>query len=191
MIIRLKGKVEKLLPTSVELCVQGITYLVEIPLLASIELQNTLENATEISLEIAQIIREDSNLLYGFTSKEAREIFLRLLKVNGVGAKIALAILSTFSPAQFLSIAQTSNLGALKGVKGVGAKVASKILLEFSGFSQSVESSGNNARLAYDALVALGFRESEISTLLSKLDSATLAKEPNEIVKCVLKSMGK
>ncbi|MWV62247.1 Holliday junction branch migration protein RuvA [Helicobacter saguini] len=188
MIIRLKGNIEKLLPTSVELEVNNVTYFVEISLLTSIELQNKKET----TLEIAQIIREDSNLLFGFASRQEREIFLQLLKVNGVGAKIALAILSTYSVPQFLNLVQTNNAAALKSVKGVGAKVAGKIMLDFAGFSQNVESSGSeSARLAFEALLALGFKDAEINAVLSKLDSKILEKNESEIVKEVLKNMGK
>lgn len=188
MIIRLKGKIEKLLPTSVELEVNNVTYFVEISLLTSIELQNK----TSATLEIAQIIREDSNLLYGFASKQEREIFLQLLKVNGVGAKIALAILSRFSTSQFINLIQTNNINTLKSVKGIGAKVAGKIMLELTGYTKSVEySSNDNIHLVYDALSALGFKDNEINSVLNNLDSNMLNKEPNEIVKIVLQHMGK
>ena len=110
MIVRLKGNIEKLLPTGVELEVSGVTYMVEISLLTSAALQNK----THVTLEIAEIIREDSHLLYGFETRREREVFLQLLKVNGVGAKIALMILSSYSVEQFLAIVQTNNLAALK-----------------------------------------------------------------------------
>ncbi|RDU67683.1 Holliday junction branch migration protein RuvA [Helicobacter didelphidarum] len=188
MIVRLKGQIENLLPTSVELEVQGVTYFIEISLLTSLELQNK----SQITLEIAQIIREDSHLLYGFASKQEREIFLHILKVNGVGPKIALTILSSFSVNQFLSIVQTNNLSALKGVKGIGAKVAGKIMLEFTGYTQNVQTQeNNNTKLAYDALIALGFKDSEINTALQSLHAEESNFAPNEIVKNILKRMGK
>lgn len=188
MIIRLKGNIQKLLPTSIELEVNNVTYFVEISLLTSIALQEKKET----TLEIAQIIREDSNSLYGFASRDEREIFLQLLKVNGVGAKIALAILSTYSSTQFLSLVQTNNASGLKSVKGVGAKVAGKIMLEFAGFAQNTQNaSSESARLAYEALLALGFKDAEINAVLSKLDSRILQGNESEIVKEVLKNMGK
>ncbi len=188
MIVRLKGNIEKLLPTSVEIEVNGITYFIEISLLTSIELQNKMQT----TLEIAQIIREDSNLLYGFLTKQERDIFLQLLKVNGVGSKIALMILSSYSVEQFLNIIQTNNISALKNVKGIGIKVAGKIMLELTGYTQTLQSSDTaNMQLVNEALIALGFKDSQISQTLQTLDKNILTLSPNEIVKAALKSLGK
>lgn len=186
MIIRLKGTIEKLLPTSVELENNGITYFIEISLLTSLELQNK----KCVTLEIAQIIREDSNLLYGFVTRQEKEVFLQILKVNGVGAKIALAILSSYSVDQFLNIVQTNNIAALKNVKGIGAKVANKIMLELAGCTQSIRSESNvNTQLAYDALIALGFKEAEINRVIQSLNSEDLNLPSNELVKIALKNI--
>ncbi len=188
MIVRLRGNIEKLLPTSVELEVNGITYFIEISLLTSIEIQSK----KQISLEIAQIIREDSNLLYGFLTRQEREIFFQLLKVNGVGAKIALMILSSYSVEQFISIIQTNNISALKSVKGIGAKVAGKIMLELSGYTQAIQSPNTaNMQLVYDALLSLGFKDSQINQTLQSLSHEILSLSPNEIVKESLKTLGR
>lgn len=188
MIVRLKGSIERLLPTSVELEVYGVTYMVEISLLTSVALQNK----TQISLEIAQIIREDSNLLYGFQTTQEREVFLQLLKVNGVGAKIALMILSSYSVEQFLAIIQTNNLAALKSVRGIGAKVAGKIMLELAGYTQSIQTPNNaNVQLAHEALLALGFKDSQITQALQGLDNEILQMQPNDMVKAILQTIGK
>lgn len=188
MIVRLKGSIERLLPTSVELEVYGVTYMVEISLLTSVALQNK----TQISLEIAQIIREDSNLLYGFQTNQEREVFLQLLKVNGVGAKIALMILSSYSVEQFLAIIQTNNLAALKSVRGIGAKVAGKIMLELAGYTQSMQTPNNaNVQLAHEALLALGFKDSQITQALQGLDNEILQMQPNDMVKAILQTIGK
>lgn len=188
MIVRLKGSIERLLPTSVELEVYGVTYMVEISLLTSVALQNK----TQISLEIAQIIREDSNLLYGFQTNQEREVFLQLLKVNGVGAKIALMILSSYSVEQFLAIIQTNNLAALKSVRGIGAKVAGKIMLELVGYTQSMQTPNNaNVQLAHEALLALGFKDSQITQALQGLDNEILQMQPNDMVKAILQTIGK
>ncbi len=188
MIVRLKGNIEKLLPTGVELEIGGITYMVEISLLTSAALQNK----TQATLEIAQIIREDSQLLYGFLTRQEREIFLQLLKVNGVGAKIALMILSSYSVEQFLAIIQTNNLAGLKSVKGIGAKVAGKIMLELAGYTQTMQMPNNaNVQLAYEALVALGFKDTQINQALQGVDSSILQLQPNDMVKAILQILGK
>lgn len=188
MIVRLKGNIEKLLPTGVELEVSGVTYMVEISLLTSAALQNK----THVTLEIAEIIREDSHLLYGFETRREREVFLQLLKVNGVGAKIALMILSSYSVEQFLAIVQTNNLAALKGVKGIGTKVAGKIMLELAGYTQSIQTPNNvNVQLAHEALVALGFKDTQITQALQGLSNEILQMPPNDMVKAILQTLGK
>lgn len=188
MIVRLKGNIERLLPTSVELEVCGVTYMIEISLLTSVALQNK----KHITLEIAQIIREDSNLLYGFQTNQEREIFLQLLKVNGVGAKIALMILSSYSVEQFLAIIQTNNLAALKSVRGIGVKVAGKIMLELAGYTQNMQTPNNaNLQLANEALLALGFKEAQITQALKGLDNEVLQMQPNDMVKVILQTIGK
>lgn len=188
MIVRLKGNIERILPTSVELEVCGVTYLVEVSLLTSAALQTN----QCVTLEIAQIIREDSHLLYGFITRQERELFLQLLKVNGVGAKIALMILSSYSVEQFLAIIQTNNIAGLKSVKGIGAKVASKIMLELAGYTQNTQTPNSaNMQLAYEALAALGFKEAEINQALQSLDSQALQSSPNDIVKLLLQTLHK
>lgn len=188
MIVRLSGNIEKLLPTSVELEISGITYMVEISLLTSVALQNK-EN---VVLEIAEVIREDSHLLYGFVTRLEREVFLQLLKVNGVGAKIALMILSHYSVEQFLAIIQTNNIAALKNVKGIGPKVAGKIMLDLAGYTQNIRTPNNaNVQLAHEALTALGFKDSQITQTLQELSEDILEMKPNDMVKVILQTLGK
>lgn len=183
MIIKLRGIVEHLLPTSLELTIGGVTYFVEI----SLNTRDNLKEGQEISLFIAQIIKEDSHNLYGFYKKEERDLFLRILKVSGVGAKIALAILSTYTVSQFLSIIAKNDLNSLKLVKGVGAKVAGKIILEMSGFIIK-EEVNEELKLAKNALNSLGFKDSEIIEILKSFDKSLTS---NELVKEFLKKIGK
>ena len=188
MIVRLRGNIERLLPTSLELEVNGITYFIEISLITSTELQGK----KEVTLEIAQIIKEDSNLLYGFISREDREIFLRIIKINGIGPKIALTILSSYNVNDFLAIISTNNLSALKSIKGVGAKMAGKIMLELAGYTQNMKITDNGkTHLAFEALSALGFKDAEINAVLQNMQKEILELAPNEIVKVALQNIGK
>ena len=146
----------------------------------------------EVTLEIAQIIKEDSNLLYGFISREDREIFLRIIKINGIGPKIALTILSSYNVNDFLAIISTNNLSALKSIKGVGAKMAGKIMLELAGYTQNMNITDNgNTHLAFEALSALGFKDAEINAVLQNMQKEILELAPNEIVKVALQNIGK
>lgn len=187
MIIRLHGKIEKLMPTSVELEVSGVVYHVDIALPTSISLGDN----KICTLEIAQILREDSNTLYGFSTKQEKEIFLKLIKINGVGPKLALNILSTYSVQNFTNIIIKKDLQSLKSVKGVGIKLASKILLDLGGTLINTDIESPNLKLVRDALFQLGYKEGDISEAMSKLDSKTLQLDSSEIVKSILKSFSK
>lgn len=186
MIIRLKGKIEALAPTSVELNINDITYLIFISVNTSATLGN-LSNK-ECTLEISQIIKEDSHSLYGFLKKDEKHIFERLLKVNGVGPKLALQILSSYQVSNLLSIFHTKDVEALKRVKGVGLKLASKIILDLANALPN-ESINTESKLAQDALLSLGFKDSDILGVLSKIDIES--KSSNEIVKQALQLMAK
>lgn len=189
MIIRLRGNIEKLTPTSVELEVKGVVFHIDISLPTSIFLQ---DRKNEIcSLEIVQILREDSNLMYGFSSKEEKEIFLRLIKINSVGAKLALSILSTYSVHNFTNIIIKKDLKSLQSVKGVGAKLAGKIMLDLAGVLIDPRSESADLKLVRDALAQLGYKENDISNAISKLDSKTLELNSGDIVKAILKGFSK
>ncbi|PAF49050.1 Holliday junction DNA helicase RuvA [Helicobacter sp. 13S00401-1] len=189
MIVALKGSIHSLSPLEVELDVRDVTYLVNISLLTSMALKNHIEsnkeaNSKEIRLEILQIIKEDSNSLYGFLNKDERAQFISLLKVQGVGAKMALNIMSTYSSPNLAKILSSKDLNALKAIKGIGLKVANKILLELSG---EVKLPGSNeTSLAREALLSLGFKESQISPALNGIDESLGS---SEIVKLALKKL--
>ncbi|PAF44960.1 Holliday junction branch migration protein RuvA [Helicobacter sp. 11S02629-2] len=186
MIVALKGSIHRLSPLEVELDVRDVTYLVNITLLTSMALKESIESKKEsvVRLEILQIIKEDSNSLYGFLSKDERAQFINLLKVQGVGAKMALNIMSTYSSTNLAKILSTNDLNALKAIKGIGLKVANKILLELSG---EVKVSGSNEiNLAREALLSLGFKESQVSPALSGIDETL---NSSEMVKVALKKL--
>ncbi|OBV28931.1 Holliday junction DNA helicase RuvA [Helicobacter sp. CLO-3] len=135
----------------------------------------------EVHLLITHIIREDAQLLFGFLDALERATFERLLKINGVGPKVALAILSTFSAQNFAQIVQSKDIKLLQKVPGVGAKSAGKILLDLAGFCKEIlESSAPNAETppqddakneAFLALEALGYKSAEIKKALSQVSA--------------------
>ncbi len=97
------------------------------PMTSFYELPNEGEDAF---IYVHFIVREDAHLLYGFTSKEAKLIFKELLKLNGVGPKMALAILSTLTPSELVNVINTNKVTDLVKVPGVGKKTAERIVLE-------------------------------------------------------------
>lgn len=177
MIVGLRGIVERIEPNFVALDVRGVFYGVFISLLSSME----IKKGEEIKILISEVIREDAYLLFGFLHRMEQEIFERLIKINGVGPKVAMAILSTFSPSHFAQIIETKNIQALQKVPGIGAKGASKIMVDLAGFFDlSAQISHPNLKEASLALEGLGFKKSEIQKVLKKVksqDTAGIIKE--------------
>ncbi len=174
MIIGLEGVVEHLEPTILHLNVNGVIYEVNISLHVSGAIKDK-----RVRLHITQIIREDANLLFGFLRKEEKRVFDSLLKVNGVGPKVALAVCSTFSPEDFASIIASKDVKMLKKVPGVGPKAANRILVELADFVIGNEDLSLSNKEAILALESLGFKKKEILDALrgEEGDTAMLVKK--------------
>jgi len=130
MIGRLSGHLLEKLPPHLLLDVQGVGYEVDVPMSTFYQLPATGEPLT---LFIHQVVREDALLLYGFASRDERETFRQLLKVTGIGAKIALAILSGLSADELALAVASEDVGRLSKVPGIGKKTAERLLLELRG----------------------------------------------------------
>lgn len=195
MIRALIGKIHKLDTMAVEFNVQDTIYEIHISVQTSSRLRALLESSaasssqstqvdsSKIELLITHIIREDAQLLFGFLDPLERSTFERLLKINGVGTKVALTILSTFSAKQFLEIIASKDIKLLQKVPGVGAKSAGKILLDLAGFCKEVlESSASptspvsapNVPSSHEitsALESLGYKTTEIKRILPQIQA--------------------
>jgi Holliday junction DNA helicase RuvA len=132
-------------------------------------------------------LREDSATLYGFVSEAERGLFEALIKVSGVGPKSALAILSTFTPAQFSEAIANGDERLLTRAPGVGKKSASLIILQLGGSLEKINARGEGAAgKAALALETLGFNAREIAQALAKCasnDLQTLVKEALKLLK--------
>lgn len=140
----------------------GVVYEVEVPLTILERLPRP--PATDFALRVLQVVREDSVTLYGFVEAHERELFKRLLGATGVGPKVALAMMSTYSAPRLARALAEKDVNALKQVTGVGRKTAERIVLELADRVQdlAVAPSGDGtpvdaAREAVAALVALGY----------------------------------
>ncbi len=185
MIVGIQGKIEKKEPTFLHINVQGLIYEVFI----SINCSSAI-TTNEIKLYTTQIIREDSNTLYGFLDQNEKKLFDTVIKINGVGPKVALAICSTFTPSSFAQIVSTSDVSMLKRVPGIGPKGASRILVELSGFVVEADTESSttiNASEAVMALESLGFKKDSINKALKNCTGTTTA----ELVKEGLKRLQK
>lgn len=184
MIVAIEGIVEKKEPTFVYINVGGITYEVNISLNTSSKIVDK-----KIKLHTIQIFKEDSQKLYGFYDLSEKKMFSELIKINGVGPKVALAICSTFSPATFGQIISNKDVNRLKKVPGIGAKSASRILVELSGviIDENIQINNSNITEAIMALESLGFKKEAINKVINKIDATSTA----EIVKQALKLLQK
>lgn len=195
MIAGLRGEIVRLEPMYAELDVGGVIYGLHISLNTSNALQAQKAQGTrQMRVICTQIIREDAHLLFGFMEEIEKQTFERLIKISGVGPKVAMAILSAYTPQEFSQIVANKDIDALKRVPGIGTKGAGKILVDIAGFFASLmpdseihsESSPNHAKSqASLALASLGFKEAQIDKALRDLsgeDVSSLVKEALKIL---------
>lgn len=143
----------------------------------------------ECEIQISQITKEDGISLYGFLDLKQKNMFDNLIKVSGIGAKIALALCSYFDYGDFLGVINANDFNALKKVPGIGEKMAKKIIFELSGKLENValQNLSSPKQSALNALESLGFKSSEMLHLIQKIDS----QNTQEIIKECLKSVKK
>ena len=171
MISFLRGIVAEKRAGAVALDCNGVGYEVLTPLTVSEGMPPVGEEAT---LLVEFVVREDSQTLYGFASHKERRVFRRLLKVSGIGAKTALAMLSAISLQDLLAALQSEDAARLSSVPGIGAKTADRLIVDFRG---SDLLTGERAQWSADeetaqALQALGYNKAEVRKVLAKLTAA-------------------
>jgi Holliday junction DNA helicase RuvA len=178
MIGRLNGLLLEKLPPQVLLDVNGVGYEVDVPMTTYYQLPALGERCT---LHIHQLVREDAHLLFGFASREERETFRQLIKVTGIGARIALAILSGMNADELARAVATEDLKRLSSVPGIGKKTAERLVLELRGKLATgsalavpgglpfagAEQDGKSDIL--NALLALGYSEKEAAAAMKPL----------------------
>jgi len=182
MIVGIEGILEKKEPTKVHINVNGLVYEVFI----SINTFHALEQQ-RVKLHTIQVIREDAHSLYGFATESEKQMFSQLIKINGVGPKVGLAICSTYTPSSFAAIVEANDVGALKRVPGIGPKGASRILVELSNFvvDTSSDTSTPSQAEAAMALESLGFKKEQVIKVLNGIHLS----DTGEIVKEALKKL--
>jgi Holliday junction DNA helicase RuvA len=190
MIGRLTGTVLEKSPPLVLLEVGGVGYEIEMPLGCFCDLPECRERAV-IRTHFA--VREDAHTLYGFNDESERALFRALIRLSGVGPKLALGILSGMLPNEFMACIEAEDTKTLSRLPGVGKKKAERLVLELRGrlgeIGQVAALPSADARLsapargdtpleeARSALVALGYAAPEVSRMLSRLDTEGLASE--------------
>lgn len=158
----------------------GLTYQVIVSL-------NTLSKIIddEISLFISQITRDDGVFLYGFLNHDEKNMFERLIKVNGIGAVSAIATCSTLSTKEFQKALIAQDIEAFKRVPGIGVKTAKRVLIELSDFNLNLSEIPNFHHEAQLALESLGFKKEKVSQVLLKCES----KDTTSLIKEALQKL--
>lgn len=203
MIGRLRGTLLEKQPPEILLEVNGIGYEVQLPMSCFYELG---EVDTEVIIYTHFVVREDAQLLYGFNNKMERLMFRELIKVNGVGPKLALAILSGMTANQFAHCVEHDDINSLVKLPGVGKKTAERLLVEMrdrlknwvshdlftpeadkaqlQGYGNSNE---NNAiEEAEDALVGLGYKPAQVAKMIKQVAQPSMKSE--EIIRLALRA---
>ena len=162
----ISGSLTELSPTYAVVEAAGVGYYINI----SLQTFSAIEGAESVRLYVHFIVREDAQILYGFATRQERELFRLLISVSGVGGNTARMILSTYSTSELRNIISTANAVLLKNVKGLGLKTAQKIIVELSGKmvdlgleAKAVKSAGEVDNEVFNetvaALVMLGFQK--------------------------------
>ena len=144
----------------------------------------------KVTLHITQIIREDAQILFGFVELLEKSLFERLIKINGVGPKVAMAILSTYTPQTFAKVVESNDIKSMQRVPGIGPKSAGRILVELSGWSLDLMQ-GESVSLPKDsnlqqvilALESLGYKNDAITKATKGLQGDEVGAMVKEALK--------
>lgn len=190
----IKGNVAELTPTYVVLDNHGVGYMINI----SLNSFNALQHQEDVAkVYVYESIREDAHLLFGFTERRERELFLLLISVSGVGANTARMILSSLTPSDLEQTIASENVGILKSVKGIGAKTAERIIVDLKDkIKLSTDTLLDKSQVtsevfdeAMSALVMLGFTKQMSQKALKKLFTAEPTITVEQAIKKALKMM--
>lgn len=202
MIGRLHGVLLSKKPPELLIDVQGVGYELSAPMSTFYQLPET---GASVTLHTHLVVREDAHLLYGFASDAERLLFRTLLKISGVGPKVALAILSGMAVDEFVRCVLNNDTANLVRVPGIGKKTAERLLIEMrdrvahwgSGSVSELPNKtpglppgGNNAmKDAIEALISLGYSPPEASRMVNAVDTGDLPSE--KIIRAALQAMVK
>jgi len=177
MIGRLRGVVVDRVPPQLLLEVGGVAYEVELPLSTFAE----LPTAGEVVLYTHLIVREDAHLLYGFLTTHRRAWFRALLKVNGIGPRVALALLSGLTDDELWACVHEGNIGRLTRVPGIGRKTAERLLIDLRGkMPEGDASPPRQSEEAVTALLTLGYNEREARTAVDRAEKTLGPQQSGE-----------
>ncbi len=193
MIGRLQGAILEKQPPAILIDVQGVGYELEASMTTFYNLPEVGEN---ITLHTHLVVREDAQLLYGFHSLSERQMFRSLIKISGVGPKLALTILSGMSAENFARCILDEDSKALTKLPGVGKKTAERLVIELKdrlqkdsaislpGAPEKIERQANPVNDAVSALISLGYKAQQANHMIRAIE--TEDKSTEEIIRAAL-----
>ena len=202
MIGRLRGTLAEKQPPHLIIDVNGLGYELEVPMTTLYRLPPV---GQPVTLHTHLVVREDAQLLYGFTERREREFFRELIRLNGVGPKLALALMSGLDVDELVRCVQAQDTSALVKVPGVGKKTAERLLVELKDRFKAWETVPSMFQLVSDgpqgasapmptaetdavsALISLGYKPQEASKAVSGIKEKGLSSE--ELIRRALKGM--
>jgi len=187
-----KGTISGLTPAGVVVETGGIGYFLHI----SVNTYSRINGNEHSKLFLHEVVREDAHLLYGFADKDERDFFRMLIGVNGIGAAIAIMMLSSYLPDDLRNAILTENVNLLKGIKGIGAKTAQRVIIELKdkvgkgGVSDKIFKTGDSVvrNEALSALEMLGFNKKAVENSLDQIIAAQPGLTVEQLLKIALKS---
>ena len=198
MIGRLSGTLLHKRPPEIVVDVGGVGYELQVPMTTLFQLPGVGETVTLVT---HHAVREDAHTLYGFANERERELFRRLIKVSGVGPKLALAVLSGMDSEHFARAVRSGDVSALVALPGVGKKTAERLLVEMrdriapgrapgeAGAPSTTTAGPGSDKLAdaEQALVALGYKPAEAARLVAAVDDERIG-DSEELIRLALRS---
>ncbi len=189
MIAQLNGRLVEKAPTEVVIDCGGVGYEVKI----SLNTFSAIGNDENLKLFTKFVVREDAQILYGFTTKEEREMFNHLVSVSGIGPSTAMIMLSSMVPEEIAGAIQNEDVRTIQSVKGIGAKTAQRVIidlkdkmLKMSFSSENMFNTNNTSRFdALTALISLGFDKKSAEKAIDKI--ATGEESVEQLIKGALK----
>ena len=188
----IKGTISGLTPAGAVIETGGIGYFLHI----SVNTYSRINGSEQNKLFLHEVVREDAHLLYGFADKDERDFFRMLIGVNGIGAAIAIMMLSSYLPEDLRNAILTENVNLLKSIKGIGAKTAQRVIIELKdkvgkGFaSDKIFKTGDSVvrNEALSALEMLGFNKKAVENSVDQIIAAQPGLTVEQLLKIALKS---
>ena len=189
MIAHINGKLVEKNPTTLVIECNGLGYEVKI----SLNTFSAIGSEEAVKVYTQFIVREDAQLLYGFVTKEEREMFNHLISVSGIGPNTAMIMLSSLVPEEIAHAIQVEDVRTIQSIKGIGVKTAQRVIVDLKdkmlkmSFSPQISASGHNTNRfdALTALVSLGFDKKNAEKAIEKVSQGDETVE--QIIKGALK----